>query len=42
MPMHIGVEDGAETRGHVTLPQIQEKKYFSGKHNVIFGQLIFF
>ena len=27
-------------RGH--LPQVLEKKYFSGKHHVIFGQLTYF
>ena len=34
----IGVGDGGQ--GGAVAPQIRDKKYFSGKHHVIFGQLI--
>jgi len=34
----IGVGDGG--KGSCPRPQIREKKYFSGKHRVTFGQLI--
>jgi len=39
--MSTGVGDGWGQR-EVASPQIREKKYFSGKHRVIFGQLIYF
>ena len=34
--MVLGVGDGGQGA-----PQIREKKYFSGKHHVIFGHLIY-
>ena len=37
----IGVGDGGKGGGSAP-PQIREKKYFSGKHHVVFGQLIYF